>query len=70
MIMKSSTDALITVGIPAYKANKTLPDALASIQIQSIKDQVAVIIAPDDPEDAYLDLVERFSDLNIIVLGC
>lgn len=68
--MKASTDALITVGIPAYKANKTLLDALASIQIQSIRDQVAVIIAPDDPEDAYLELVERFSDLNIRVLGC
>ena len=42
---------LITVGIPAFKAEDHICDCLASIQVQTIRDDVAVIIAKDNPTD-------------------
>ena len=35
----------MTVGIPAYKAEDHICDCLASIQIQSIRDEISVIVA-------------------------
>ena len=61
---------IITVGIPAYKAHKEISDCLSSIQIQTIKDNVRVIIANDWPEDDYSYLKERFPDLDITILPC
>ena len=60
----------MTVGIPAYKAQKHIADCLASIQIQTIRDQVEVIIATDYPKDDYSAIVKRFPDLSITVLPC
>ena len=60
----------ITVGIPAYKAADHIVDCLASIQIQSIKKELEVIIAADDPDDDYEFLISRFPDLDIFVLPC
>ena len=54
----------MTVGIPAYKAQKHIADCLASIQIQTIRDQVEVIIATDYPKDDYSAIVKRFPDLS------
>ena len=60
----------ITVGVPAFKAQKHIADCLASIQIQTIKNDVAVIIANDNPGDDYSYLIERYPDLDITVLDC
>lgn len=60
----------ITVGIPAYKAAGQICDCLASIAIQSIKNDVDVIIASDNPDDDYEFVKDRFSDLDITILPC
>lgn len=50
----------IDVIIPAYKAHKTLPRALASILSQSIIDEVEVIVANDADEHDYQDIIKTF----------
>ena len=65
-----SNKKLITVGIPAFKAEKHICDCLSSIQIQSIRDDVAVIIANDNPGDDYSFVKKRFPDLDITILDC
>ncbi len=60
----------ITVGIPAYKATQTICDCLASVQIQSIKDEVDVIIASDNPDDDYEFVKEKYPELSITILEC
>ena len=61
---------LITVGIPAYKAQDHICDCLASIQIQTIRDEVVVIIAKDNPKDNYDFVKKRFPNLEIQILDC
>ena len=65
-----STKKLITVGIPAYKAETHICDCLSSIQIQTIRDEIAVIIAKDNPDDNYDFVKKRFPDLDITILDC
>ena len=60
----------LTVGIPAYKAEGHICDALASIQIQTIIDEVSIIIAKDNPSDDYEFVKERFPNLDITILEC
>lgn len=60
----------VTVGIPAYKATQTICDCLASIAIQSIKEDIEVIIASDDLENNYEFVKSRFPDLDITILDC
>ena len=60
----------ITVGIPAYKASGHICDCLSSIQMQSIKNDIDVIIASDNPDDDYEFTKERYPDLDITVLSC
>lgn len=60
----------ITVGIPAYMAELHISDCLASIQMQSIKKDIEVIIASDYPGDDYSYLWDRFPDLDIRILDC
>ena len=61
---------LITVGIPAFKAEEHICDCLASIQVQTIRDDIAVIIAKDNPTDNYDFVKKRFPDLDITILDC
>ena len=61
---------ILTVGIPAYHAEKHICDALASVQIQSIANNVSVIIASDDPKDDYNFVFNRFPNLDIKILPC
>ena len=58
----------ITIGIPAYKAHNHLQDVLSSIQIQTIRDELSVIIASDDPGADYSVFKRRFQDLDIEIL--
>lgn len=60
----------LTIGIPAYKAQAHIGDCIASIQMQSIKDDVEIIIAADNPDDNYCFLCDRFPDLRIRILEC
>lgn len=60
----------LTVGIPAFKAEKHICDALASLAIQTIIDEVSIIIAKDNPDDNYDFVKERFPNLDITILEC
>lgn len=60
----------ITIGIPAFKAEKHICDALASIQIQTIKEEVKIIIAKDNPDDDYEFVKKRYPELDITILEC
>lgn len=60
----------ITVGIPAFKAEKHICDALASIQMQTEKNNVKVIIAKDNPDDDYEFVKARYPELEITILEC
>ena len=53
----------VTVGIPAFKAQDHIEDCLSSINIQTIRDDVEVIIASDNPE-------EKFPKLCIKTVPC
>lgn len=61
---------IITIGIPAFKAEKHISDCLSSIQIQTVRDKISVIIASDNPNDNYDYLINRYPDLDIKILSC
>lgn len=60
----------ITIGIPAYKAENTICDCVASIQIQTLRDDIEIVIAKDNPEDDYDFVKERFPELTIRIVDC
>lgn len=60
--------AKLTVGIPAFKAQSHICDALGSIQMQTIKDEVEIIIANDNPGDDYSFVKKRYPELHIDIL--
>ena len=60
----------LTVGIPAFKAQPHICDALASIQTQTYRDFTSVIIASDFPTDDYSFVKDRYPDLDITILPC
>lgn len=60
----------VSIGIPAFKAQSHICDCLSSIQMQTMKDDIAVIIASDNPEDNYEFILERFPELDITILSC
>lgn len=63
-------DKIITVGIPAYKAQKHISDLLSSIQIQTARELVKVVISNDNPGDKYDKIVANYPDLEIKVIDC
>lgn len=62
----------ITIGVPVYKAMATLDKLLASIMTQSISEDVAVILANDNPEDndIYSFVKTHYPELDITILEC
>ena len=62
----------ITIGVPVYKAMATLDKLLASIMTQSISNDVAVILANDNPEDngIYSFIKTHYPELDITILEC
>ena len=60
----------VTVGIPAFKAQDHIEDCLSSINIQTIRDNVEVVIAADNPDDNYDYLKEKFPKLYIKTVPC
>lgn len=61
--------AILTIGIPAYKADSTIDRCLASILTQTWVDRVEVIIASDDPETDYNWLEDRYPSLKVKTLS-
>jgi glycosyltransferase involved in cell wall biosynthesis len=57
----------IDIIIPCYNSVKTLPCTLASIAMQSIKDQCTVYICDDCGTDNYDEVIDTFSNLIDIV---
>lgn len=56
----------VAIGIPAYKAQNTIEECLSSINIQSMRDDVNVIISNDNPGvDDYSYLKKLFPKLHI-----
>lgn len=56
----------IAIGIPAYKAQSTIEECLSSINIQSMRDDINVIISNDNPGvDDYSYLKKMFPKLHI-----
>lgn len=56
----------IAIGIPAYKAQNTIEECLSSINIQSMRDDINVIISNDNPGvDDYSYLKKLFPKLHI-----
>lgn len=60
----------VTIGIPAYKAEKHISDCLGSIQMQSCKKDISVVIAKDNPKDDYSFVKKRYPELDITLLDC
>lgn len=60
----------LTVGVPAFKAKGHICDCLSSIQIQSLRDDISVIVASDYPGEDYSYLKKKFPDLDIETLEC
>lgn len=62
----------ITVGIPVYKAKSTINKLLSSILIQTMSEEIAVILVNDYPEDngAYNYLKKEYPSLDITILNC
>ena len=62
----------ITIGVPVYKAVATLDKLLASIMTQTISNDVAVILANDNPEDngIYSFVKTHYPELDITILEC
>ena len=62
----------ITVGVPVYKATDTINKLLASVLIQTISEDVTIILANDLPSDnnAYHYVKKLYPTLDIKILPC
>ena len=62
----------ITIGVPTYHAHSTLPKLLSSLQTQTMSEDIAIILANDDPKDngTYKNIKKLFPDLDIEILNC
>lgn len=62
----------MTIGVPVYKAKSTLDKLIASVAIQSLSADVAIILALDCPEEngTYEYIKSRFPDMDITILSC
>lgn len=58
----------LTVGIPAFKAQGHISDCLGSIQMQTIKNDISIVIANDNPGDDYSFLKKRYPELDIKIV--
>lgn len=62
----------ITVGVPVYKAKSTISKLLSSVLIQTICDDISIILANDHPDDngKYEYIKKLYPTLDITILDC
>ena len=62
----------ITIGVPVYKAKETVDKLLASVLIQSMCEDVTIILANDYPKDngKYEYIKKLYPTLDIVILNC
>lgn len=62
----------ITIGVPVFKAKSTLDKLLASVLIQSMSDDVMIVLANDYPDDngSYEYIKDLYPTLDITILDC
>ena len=60
----------ITIGIPAFKAKNYIEKCLSSIHIQTIVEDISIIIAVDEPNSDYNYLKQLYPTLDITILPC
>lgn len=60
----------LTVVIPAYHAEKTIKKTLSSIAVQTMSEDVEVIIANDCTTGNYASIIAQFPELDIKELKC
>ena len=66
MKKKENTNNKIDIIIPAYKASNTIKRTLASIYMQTIKDDLHIIIVDDaTPDDNYEKIVDQFRNIGL-----
>ena len=58
-----NNEKIIDVIIPAYKAQESIERTMASIAIQSIKDQIKITIVNDCDKNDYSKVISRYSDI-------
>ena len=62
----------ITIGVPVYKAKTTINKLLASLLIQTMSDNISIVLANDFPEDngEYEFVKKLYPTLDIKILDC
>lgn len=62
----------ITIGVPVYKAKTTINKLLASLLIQTMSDDISIVLANDFPEDngEYEFVKKLYPTLDIKILDC
>lgn len=56
----------LSVIIPCFKARETIAKTLHSIAMQSIADDIEIIVVNDADNINYSDILRKFDDLNIV----
>ena len=59
---------MIDIIIPAYNSHDTIINTLFSINMQTIKDKLNIIIVDDYSDKGYEEIVKLFEDLNIKIV--
>jgi glycosyltransferase involved in cell wall biosynthesis len=51
---------MINIIIPAYNAHETIEKAIVSIAVQTISDQIEIILVDDGSDKGYEELIKKF----------
>ena len=61
---------MLDIIIPAYKANNTISKTLKSIERQSMKDKIRVVIVNDNPNDDYTNVIDCYKNtLDVTIIN-
>jgi glycosyltransferase involved in cell wall biosynthesis len=54
---------MINIIIPAYNSHKTIEKTIASIAVQTISDQIEIILVDDGSDYGYEEIIKKFQNL-------
>jgi glycosyltransferase involved in cell wall biosynthesis len=54
---------MINIIIPAYNAHETIEKTIASIAVQTISDQIEIILVDDASNNGYEEIIKKFEKL-------